>query len=85
MPGLYQDYREGKLKARTATPLDEPEAKNFISIQQPALFDFARGSNDLLNDASSDRVQTFAESNRAGERRNLGKLIFNVVVQLEKA
>jgi len=42
VPGLYRDYREGKLKARTATPLDEPEG-NFISIQQPALFDFARG------------------------------------------
>jgi hypothetical protein len=35
-------YREDKLKARTATPLDEPEG-HFISIQQPALFDFARG------------------------------------------
>jgi uncharacterized caspase-like protein len=50
VPGLYQDYRDGKLKARAATPLDEPEGKNFISIQQPALFDFARGRDALLSD-----------------------------------
>lgn len=43
VPGLYQDYREGKLKARAATPLDDEPQGNFISIQQPALFDFARG------------------------------------------
>ncbi len=43
VPGLYQDYREGKLKARAATPLDDEPQWNFIAIQQPALFDFARG------------------------------------------
>jgi len=48
VPGLYRDFRDGKLKARTATPLDEPEAKNFISIQEPALFDFSRGRDMLL-------------------------------------
>ena len=43
VPGLYEDYRTGKLKPRAATPLNQPEEKQFISIQQPALFDFARG------------------------------------------
>ena len=47
VPELYRDYREGKLKARAATPLDEPEGR-FISMQQPALFDFARGRDLLL-------------------------------------
>jgi WD40 repeat protein/uncharacterized caspase-like protein len=54
VPGLYRDYREGKLKARAATPLDAPEAKNFISIQQPALFDFAR-RRDVVIASVSDR------------------------------
>ena len=42
VPKLYREYREGTLKARAATPLDEPDG-NFIAMQQPALFDFARG------------------------------------------
>ena len=48
VPGLYQDYRTGKLKARAATPLDQREGKRFISIQEPALFDFARGRDMSL-------------------------------------
>ena len=42
VPGLYADLRTGKLKARHALPLDEPH-ENGRSLQQPALFDFARG------------------------------------------
>jgi uncharacterized caspase-like protein len=56
VPRLYQDYRDCqqderncKLKARTATVLDRREGKNFISIQQPALFDFARNRDILLS------------------------------------
>ncbi|GKS59792.1 hypothetical protein YTPLAS18_33190 [Nitrospira sp.] len=43
VPSLYKDYREGKLKAKAATPLDRPESPTLVSIQRPALFDFARG------------------------------------------
>ena len=55
---LYQEWRECenkgknngagecKLKAKTAVPLDALPAE-FLSLQQPALFDFAR-SKDLM-------------------------------------
>lgn len=52
VPALYRDYSEGKLKARAATPLDEPEGR-FMSMQQPALFDFGRGRDvPLVNGAA---------------------------------
>jgi uncharacterized caspase-like protein len=58
VPKLYDDYRTGKLKPKAAIPLDAPTG-NFVSLQQPALFDFARGRDMTLHNvrASSGRNQ----------------------------
>lgn len=63
VPTLYKEWRECedkarnngigecKLKAKTATPLDALP-QNLISLQQPALFDFARNRDVIISGAS---------------------------------
>jgi WD40 repeat protein len=59
VPGLYQEWRECeeakrhgtgecKLQARTAVPLDALPAE-FLSLQQPALFDFTRNRDVVIS------------------------------------
>jgi hypothetical protein len=62
VPGLYQEWRacenkaknngagECKLKAKTAVPLDALPAE-FLSLQQPALFDFTRNRDVVISGA----------------------------------
>ncbi|GKS59795.1 hypothetical protein YTPLAS18_33220 [Nitrospira sp.] len=57
VPSLYKDYREGKLKAKAATPLDRPESPTLVSIQRPALFDFARRRDLPISTAKSFKNQ----------------------------
>lgn len=57
VPGLYQDWREGKLKGtkkgeRLTAPEQHPGETR--SLQQPALFDFARG-RDVRISRQTDR------------------------------